>query len=149
MLVDDDGTLFAGFPEFGSREPHHVSYPNCTGEPVYHVDDAFGDDCLGYDLPPSHEFSVFYERSRCAYCGVMSSDFSSDHIVPYAKGGAHLMREFSSVDNRADACDDCNSRKGAKLGWKTLDGRTGFFWDGTPGDHENQPALPDRARKRR
>lgn len=94
-----------------------------------------------YDLPPSHMDSAWHEYDRCAYCGIVVEDgLCWDHIVPHSKGGC------DGIHNRAPACSPCNLKKSAKLGWKTLDGRTGFYLDGTPG-HLPQPMIQKRRRR--
>lgn len=150
MIVDNSGNVKRGFPEYAGTESYHVRYSGYSGEPVYREGDDFGEESLGYDLPPSHLFSAWKKaEGECSYCGRTGVHMVSDHIVPYAKGGAHLRREFSRVDNTAPSCDACNIKKGAQLGWKTLDGRSGFYWDGTPGDSHTPPPMPLRAKKRR
>ena len=48
----------------------------------------------------------------CAYCAApLFGDGHQDHIVPVARGGAHVR------SNIVWACEPCNLRKGAKLGW--------------------------------
>ena len=47
----------------------------------------------------------------CAYCGIVSSELTRDHIVPLTKGGHHIK------DNIVPACRPCNSRKGNRLNW--------------------------------
>ncbi|MDX0622453.1 hypothetical protein GOD54_21365 [Sinorhizobium medicae] len=148
MVVHDDGNIGAGFPAYASREPWPVAYAGYSGEPVYYAADEFGEDQLGYDLPPTHWHSAWHDAHTCAYCGE-AGELVADHIVPYAKGGAHLQGEFSWVDNRAFACVPCNTRKGKELGWRTRDGRSGFYWDGTPGGNAITPSLPDRSKRRR
>lgn len=45
---------------------------------------------------------------RCVYCGA-KSNLVLDHIVPLAKGGAHIE------ENLVTACRYCNASKGAKI----------------------------------
>lgn len=112
-----------------------------TGFAVY---DGF--DAIGEDLPPSCYRSIWFDPS-CAYCGApKSEDFESDHIIPRRHGGAN------GGHNLAPACRACNRQKSHALGWQTRDGRTGFYWDGMPGDgtahprprgaHERDPRFP-------
>jgi 5-methylcytosine-specific restriction endonuclease McrA len=57
---------------------------------------------------------------RCVYCGKQPEDevfLVMDHVVPAARGGADV------VENLVTACDDCNSRKGAKSVWRFLSER--------------------------
>ncbi|WP_099512381.1 HNH endonuclease signature motif containing protein [Microvirga ossetica] len=78
----------------------------------------------------------YWLKLSCAYCGTKwQSDFGleSDHIVPRARGGAN------GPWNRAPICTPCNRSKGAQLGCVTLDGRTGYYWDGTPGHNSTDP----------
>lgn len=108
------------------------------------------DDGLRYDLPASHLLSVLH-TSCCAYClatDTKENQLVLDHIVPYSKGGSHLQREFSPIDNNALACWNCNTMKGEQIGWSTFDGRFGFYWDGTAGN-ESPPPLPRRSRWRK
>lgn len=80
-----------------------------------------------------HMFRLF---TTCSYCQdrIAPEDVTFDHIVPRAMGGAH------AIWNLTPACQPCNFTKGDSLGWRTFDGRTGFFWDGRPG-HVGSP-LP-------
>lgn len=76
------------------------------------------------------------------YADVSPIDLAgNDHIVPRRKGGAN------GGHNLALACRACNRNKWHDLGWRTLDGRTGFFWDGTPGDTMIARPRPPRARE--
>jgi hypothetical protein len=99
---------------------------------------------IGRDLPPSYPGSIWRDALRCAYCNIEwnpDGTFQSDHIVPKARGGA------DGDWNRAPICTPCNAKKGAKLWQETLDGRRGYFWDGTPGHSEMNPGpRPLRAR---
>ncbi|TXM66282.1 HNH endonuclease [Methylobacterium sp. WL12] len=51
----------------------------------------------------------------CEYCGTTDGPIVVDHIVPKSRGGA-LTR-----DNLASACEPCNQKKAARLGWVTLE----------------------------
>lgn len=150
MIIRMDGTKLAGkFPRYVQGDVYPVNYPGFSCEAVYDERDLFGEDTLGFDLPATHLLSAWHERI-CGYCQQPLDDSAEmDHIVPYSKGGAHLAREFSSVDNESLACAPCNRKKGEKLGWSTFDGRTGFYWDGSPGGTTQPPPMPARARKRR
>lgn len=48
-------------------------------------------------------------RGCCAYCGVLASPVSMDHVIPLVKGGRH------SIGNVLPACSYCNSTKHAML----------------------------------
>lgn len=48
-----------------------------------------------------------YDDYRCVYCG-SAENLTLDHIVPVAKGGAHIE------DNLVTACLHCNISKGMK-----------------------------------
>lgn len=120
-----------------NAEPYEVKYHGYSGRCM---------DLWKYNLPPTHPFSFWHDEKKCGYCGAEAD--CNDHIIPYAKGGAHLVREFPSVDNTTPACWECNSKKGAQLGWVTMDNRFGFYWDGTPGYAEEPPPMPKRAKKR-
>ena len=103
-----------------------------TGHLIYH-----GWRPLGHDLPYSDPRSMWYWlKLSCAYCGTKwQSGFGleSDHIVPRSRGGAN------EAWNRAPICGPCNRSKGAQLGCVTRDGRTGYYWDGTPGHSSTDP----------
>lgn len=52
------------------------------------------------------------QNDFCAYCGTsLYGRGHQDHVVPVARGGAH------APSNIVWACEPCNLRKGAKLGW--------------------------------
>lgn len=52
------------------------------------------------------------QNNCCAYCGTFLFDGGhQDHVIPVARGGAHIRK------NIVWACEPCNLRKGAKLGW--------------------------------
>jgi 5-methylcytosine-specific restriction endonuclease McrA len=60
----------------------------------------------------------FYEW-RCVYCGIEltlkaneKNRLTCDHFVAIKNGGTHY------ISNLLPACKSCNSRKGAKKGWK-------------------------------
>ncbi|WP_461659039.1 HNH endonuclease [Methylorubrum aminovorans] len=53
----------------------------------------------------------------CGYCGASDRPIVLDHIIPKARGG------LDAAENLTPACEPCNQRKGAQLGWVTLDGR--------------------------
>ncbi len=135
MIISNDGEITIGFPQFVSADLWPVPYEGHSGEQVFHVGDAYGEEPLGYDLPASHILSFVHDRSKCYYCGLPFAEGSLclEHIVPKKKGGSHRVKDFSRTDNVTTACDDCNREKWMQLGWKTLDGRYGFFCDGTPG----------------
>jgi hypothetical protein len=58
------------------------------------------------------------QNDLCAYCGTdLNGSGHQDHVIPVAKGGAHVRI------NIVWACELCNLRKGAKLGWVP-------FWGG-------------------
>lgn len=57
----------------------------------------------------------------CEYCGTTNGPIVVDHIIPKSRGGA-LTRA-----NLASACEPCNQKKAAQLGWMTLDGRRGCY----------------------
>lgn len=58
------------------------------------------------------------QSDSCAYCATsLSGGGHQDHVIPVAKGGAH------APSNIVWACEPCNLRKGAKLGWVP-------FWSG-------------------
>lgn len=58
------------------------------------------------------------QNDCCAYCAeALLGGGHQDHIIPVAKGGAHVRK------NVAWACEPCNLRKGAKLGWVPFWGR--------------------------
>jgi hypothetical protein len=48
-------------------------------------------------------------KNCCAYCNKFSQRLEKDHVIPLAKGGAHVK------DNIVPACRTCNAKKGAKL----------------------------------
>lgn len=53
------------------------------------------------------------QNDCCAYCvASLSGGGHQDHVIPVSKGGAHAPH------NIVWACEPCNLRKGAKLGWK-------------------------------
>ncbi|WP_425277370.1 HNH endonuclease [Methylorubrum extorquens] len=72
----------------------------------------------------------------CGYCGTNKGTIVLDHIIPKAGGG------LDAAENLTPACEPCNQRKGAQLGWVTLDGRVGTY------DPKTGP-LPLLKRKRR
>lgn len=45
---------------------------------------------------------------RCAYCGVEPAVLTQDHVIPVSRGGSH------TASNIVPACQECNSRKGAR-----------------------------------
>lgn len=51
---------------------------------------------------------VLLDGPACVYCGKPAT--TADHWVPTSKGG------HSDLANLVPACDDCNTRKGAKSG---------------------------------
>lgn len=58
------------------------------------------------------------QDDRCAYCGTaLLGGGHQDHVIPVSRGGAH------SPANIVWACEPCNLRKGAKLGWIPFWGR--------------------------
>lgn len=71
---------------------------------------------------------------RCEYCGTADGRMVIDHIIPKSRGGADTSENF------ATACEPCNRRKAAGLGWITMDGRVGAYAAG--------PVEPIRRRRR-
>jgi hypothetical protein len=65
--------------------------------------------------------AIFLKEQReaqydlCAYCGTfLFGAGHQDHVTPVARGGAHIRK------NIVWACEPCNLKKGARLGWVPL-----------------------------
>lgn len=67
--------------------------------------------------PAAWEFLKKQYHGCCAYCGKKTQRLTQDHVVPLSRGGQHTFR------NIVPACHDCNSHKGASVGYIPRQGR--------------------------
>lgn len=81
-------------------------------------------------LHPSALAHLFATTTECPYCEATldHTNATLDHLIPVARGGKH------SITNAAVACDDCNTRKGAKTPLEFIWQR---FIDGLPFEQYN------------